>query len=61
MRTVCVGSLHEWRPMHGDCNPENSDTDHCVQVIGFDTATTTPYWKIRDSWTTGRSEAELIS
>ena len=43
----------------GDCNPANNDTDHCLQLIGFDTATPTPCWKVSDSW--GADWSELNS
>ncbi len=26
--------------------------DHCVQLVGYDTTTSTPYWIVRNSWNT---------
>jgi len=25
--------------------------DHCVQLVGYNTSSSTPYWKVRNSWT----------
>ena len=33
------------------------DTNQCVQRVGFETAGSPPYWKVRDSWSADRSEA----
>jgi C1A family cysteine protease len=26
--------------------------DHCVQLVGYDTTASTPYWIVRNSWNT---------
>ena len=43
-----------------DCNTAKNDMQHCVQRLGFDTATSTPHWKVRNSWSADWSEAGLI-
>ena len=43
-----------------DCKPADNHADHCVQLVGVDTAASTPYCKVRDSWTADWSEAESI-
>jgi len=32
---------------HTQCG---TDLDHCVQIAGYDTSSTTPYWNVRNSW-----------
>merc|ERR1711964_295006 len=29
-----------------------SDLDHCVQLVGYNTTSSTPYWIVRNSWST---------
>jgi len=36
------------------------DSDHCVQLIGYNTTGTTPYWIIRNSWGTDWGENGFI-
>jgi C1A family cysteine protease len=37
-----------------------TDLDHCVQVVGFDTEASSPYWIVRNSWNTNWGEAGFI-
>jgi len=32
------------------CSHAYSDADHCVQLVGYDSSVSQPYWKIRNSW-----------
>merc|ERR1719203_2060077 len=32
-----------------DCSNDVS-ADHCVQLVGYDTMASTPYWKLRNQW-----------
>jgi len=34
--------------------------DHCVQITGYDTASATPYWEVRNSWGTDWGEKGYI-
>jgi len=34
--------------------------DHCVQIEGYDTASATPYWNVRNSWGTAWGEKGYI-
>jgi len=34
--------------------------DHCVQLVGYDTTASTPYWLIRNSWGTSWGESGYI-
>jgi len=34
--------------------------DHCVQAIGWNLKSSTPYWLVRNSWSTQWGEAGLI-
>lgn len=34
---------------HG-CTGGYYELDHCVQLVGYDTEHSTPYWKVRNSW-----------
>lgn len=36
------------------------DLDHCVQLVGFNASARTPYWIVRNSWTTGWGESGYI-
>ena len=40
--------------------PVWNDTGRCWQLIDFDTATPTQYWKVWKAWRADWSEAELI-
>ena len=43
-----------------DCNPAYNDMDHYVQLVGFDTAASTPGWKVRNSWSSNWGVVEFI-
>jgi C1A family cysteine protease len=32
------------------CSPAASQLDHCVQLVGYNSAATKPYWIVRNSW-----------
>jgi len=34
--------------------------DHCVQIEGYDTSASTPYWNVRNSWGTAWGEKGYI-
>jgi C1A family cysteine protease len=34
--------------------------DHCVQITGYDTSSSTPYWSVRNSWGTDWGEKGFI-
>jgi len=34
----------------GTCSHRYSAADHCVQLVGYDSTGSTPYWKVRNSW-----------
>jgi len=34
--------------------------DHCVQITGYDTSASTPYWEVRNSWGTNWGEKGFI-
>jgi hypothetical protein len=36
--------------LSGKCSAAWDDMDHCVQLVGYDTTASTPYWKVRNSW-----------
>jgi len=36
------------------------NTDHCVQLVGYDATGSTPYWIVRNSWGTGWGESGII-
>ena len=42
------------------CPHAYSDLDHCVQLVGFNKAGTTPYYIIRNSWNTDWGEAGYL-
>jgi len=43
-----------------NCPRSYSDLDHCVQLVGFNFAGTTPYWIVRNSWNTDWGVAGYI-
>jgi len=34
----------------GTCSHKYSAADHCVQLVGYDSTGSKPYWKVRNSW-----------
>lgn len=32
------------------CSHAYNDADHCVQLVGYDSTGSEPYWKVRNSW-----------
>jgi C1A family cysteine protease len=36
------------------------DLDHCVQIVGYDTSASSPYWNVRNSWGTDWGEKGFI-
>jgi C1A family cysteine protease len=53
--SICVDAS-SWQFYNGGvvmASQCGDDTDHCVQLIGYDTTKATPYWIVRNSWGTG--------
>lgn len=54
--SICVNAGGEgWQLYKGGvysrrCSAAASDLDHCVQLVGFNSAASTPYWIVRNSW-----------
>jgi C1A family cysteine protease len=38
------------------CSHAYSDADHCVQLVGYDSTGSQPYWKVRNSWSSDWGE-----
>jgi len=38
--------------MGSDCAYPVNQLDHCVQLVGYDSTASTPYWIVRNSWNT---------
>jgi C1A family cysteine protease len=50
--SICVDAS-SWQFYNGGVITANTcgkNTDHCVQLVGYDTTKTTPYWIVRNSW-----------
>jgi len=50
--SVCVDAS-SWQFYNGGVMPASecgTSVDHCVQMVGYDTTQSTPYWIIRNSW-----------
>jgi len=62
--SVCVnaGSWDSYSGgvLGGSCSAAYDDLDHCVQLVGYDTTASTPYWKVRNSWGTSWGESGFI-
>lgn len=58
--SVCVNAgswdFYEGGVLRGKCSGAWAKLDHCVQLVGYDTTASTPYWKVRNSW--GKSWGE---
>jgi len=42
------------------CSGAEPELDHCVQLVGYDTTGSQPYWKVRNSWASNWGEAGFI-
>jgi len=42
------------------CSGKYNKLDHCVQLVGYDTTASTPYWKVRNSWASDWGEKGFI-
>jgi len=52
--SVCVNA-ESWNGygggvMSGSCSGSYNSLDHCVQLVGYDTTASTPYWIVKNSW-----------
>jgi len=53
--SICVDASH-WSSYRGGVMRSTQcgrSTDHCVQLVGYDTTASVPYWIVRNSWGTG--------
>jgi len=52
--SICVDAAQWQFYSSGVMTPSQCGTslDHCVQVVGYDTSVTPPYWNVRNSWGT---------
>lgn len=58
--SVCVDAS-EWSSYTGGVlSTCGTSVDHCVQAVGIDTTSSTPYWKVRNSWGTSWGESGFI-
>jgi len=63
--SICVDA-EPWQDYTGgvlmasDCSSSPSDLDHCVQLVGYDTTQSTPFWIVRNSWNTDWGENGYI-
>jgi len=46
--------------LSGRCSGAWDDMDHCVQLVGYDTTASTPFWKVRNSWGSSWGESGFI-
>jgi len=62
--SVCVNAgawdFYSSGVLKSKCSGAWSKLDHCVQLVGYDTTASTPYWKVRNSWGTGWGEKGFI-
>merc|ERR1711988_221863 len=62
--SICVNA-ESWNGYYGgvlsgSCSGSYNTLDHCVQLVGYDTTASTPYWKVRNSWGTSWGEGGFI-
>jgi len=62
--SICVNA-ETWNSYYGgvlsgSCSGKYNALDHCVQLVGYDTTASTPYWKVRNSWGTSWGEKGFI-
>merc|ERR1712048_493774 len=61
--SVCVNA-NSWNSYYGgivkQCSGAYSQLDHCVQLVGYDTTASTPYWKVKNSWASDWGENGFI-
>lgn len=64
--SVCVSAQWGWQDYIGgvldseNCKNGVQDMDHCVQLVGYDADASTPYWIIRNTWTSDWGEKGYI-
>jgi len=44
----------------GKCSGAYNKLDHCVQLVGYDTTASKPYWKVKNSWASDWGEQGFI-
>jgi len=58
--SICVNAegwnLYKHGVYSRKCSGALNDLDHCVQLVGFDKAASSPYWIVRNTWTTDWGE-----
>jgi C1A family cysteine protease len=62
--SICVNA-ESWNGYYGgvlsgSCSGSYNKLDHCVQLVGYDSSASTPYWKVRNSWGTSWGENGFI-
>jgi len=62
--SICVNA-ETWNDYYGgvfteSCSGSYNSLDHCVQLVGYDTTASTPFWKVRNSWGTSWGEGGFI-
>merc|ERR1712070_1118886 len=62
--SICVNAGRWYKYKGGvfsePCWGNYNKLDHCVQLVGYDTTASTPYWKVRNSWGTSWGEGGFI-
>jgi C1A family cysteine protease len=60
--SICVDASR-WSSYRGGimmASQCSHNTDHCVQLVGYDTTGATPFWIVRNSWGTSWGESGII-
>jgi len=60
--SICVDA-ETWQDYNGGIMSASgcgTSLDHCVQAVGYDTSSSTPYWTVRNSWGTDWGENGFI-